>query len=100
MLREILPPLRATCPPRRQRFPRLDCYRKLIKTVTDLPILWDFPDLETAMKGMLSAGPAVKAVQYSGYEKANEALSASVKPYIQSDGHVRYHNKFRIVLAQ
>ena len=70
-----------------------------ITSVTDIPTLWDYPDLKTAMSGLLSAGPAVKAIQHSGYDKVYETLTAAVTPYQQADGHVRYHNKFRIVLA-
>lgn len=70
-----------------------------ITEVTDIPTLWDYPDLDTAMKGLLAAGPAVKAIQHSGYEKTYATVSAAVQPYIQYDGHIRYHNKFRIVLA-
>ncbi len=70
-----------------------------ITSVTDIPTLWDYPDLETAMKGLLSAGPAVRAIRHSGYDKAYATVAEAVQPYRQSDGHVRYHNKFRIVLA-
>jgi SAM-dependent methyltransferase len=70
-----------------------------ITSVTDIPTLWDYPDLPTAMAGLLSAGPAVKAIHHSGYDKAYEIVGAAVQPYIQFDGHIRYHNKFRIVLA-
>lgn len=70
-----------------------------IASVTDIPTLWDYPDLPTAMSGLLSAGPAVKAIQHSGYDKVYGTVGAAVQPYVQHDGHIRYHNKFRIVLA-
>jgi SAM-dependent methyltransferase len=66
---------------------------------TDLPTIWDYPDLATAMKGLLSAGPATRAIDHNGYEKVYAALSEVVQPYIQSNNHVVYHNKFRIVTA-
>jgi hypothetical protein len=70
-----------------------------ITSVNDIPTVWDYPDLATAMAGLLSAGPAVRAIQHSGYDKAYETVAASAQAYIQPDGHIRYRNKFRIVLA-
>jgi SAM-dependent methyltransferase len=70
-----------------------------ITTTTDLPTVWDYPDLATTMKGLLSAGPATRAIDYSGYEKVYQTISNAVQPYLQPNGHVVYHNKFRIVMA-
>lgn len=66
---------------------------------TDLPTVWDYPDLSTTINGFLSAGPATRAVDHSGYEKVYTAVSKSIQPYIQPNGHIVYHNKFRIVTA-
>jgi len=66
----------------------------------DVPSVWDYPDKDVALRGLLSAGPAVKAIEHSGIEKVSETLSAAVVPYIQGNGHVVYHNKFRIVIAE
>jgi len=71
-----------------------------ITSNTDIPTIWDYPDMDTAMKGLLSAGPAVKAIQHSGYDKAYATVLAAATPYTQSNGHVVYHNKVRIVLAE
>lgn len=62
--------------------------------------IWDYPDVETAMKGLLSAGPAAKAIENSGYEKSYQTTLDSAKPFIQNNGHVVYKNKFRVVIAE
>jgi ubiquinone/menaquinone biosynthesis C-methylase UbiE len=66
----------------------------------DLPCSMNYPDLNIAMRGLLSAGPSSKAIGYSSYEKVYEAVSGALKPYIQNDGSVRLENKFRIVFSE
>jgi hypothetical protein len=41
--------------------------------VVDVLCLWVYPDLETALRGMLSAGPAERAIRASSFERAREA---------------------------
>jgi ubiquinone/menaquinone biosynthesis C-methylase UbiE len=70
------------------------------KTKTfDVPSVWDYPDTDTALKGLMSAGPVARAIENSGFEKVYETISNAIQPYIQPHGHVVYHNKFRIVVA-
>jgi ubiquinone/menaquinone biosynthesis C-methylase UbiE len=66
----------------------------------DVPSIWDYPDMETALKGLMSAGPAAKAIEHSGFDKVYETISAAAKPHVQSNGHVVYKNKYRIVIAE
>jgi len=66
----------------------------------DITSIWDYPNAETALKGLLSAGPAVKAIEHSGFDKVYKTISEAIKPYTQADGHVVYKNKFRIVIAE
>ncbi len=67
---------------------------------TDIPSVWDYPTKEIALKGLISAGPVARAIDNSGFEKVYETISDATKPYIQSNGHVVYHNKFRIVISE
>ncbi len=67
---------------------------------TDVPSIWDYPDTTTALKGLLSAGPAARAIDHSGFEKVQETVLQAIQPYIQPNGHVVYHNKFRVVISE
>lgn len=66
----------------------------------DIDSTWDYPDIETAMKGLLSAGPASKAIENAGYEKAYSTLVEALLPYIKSNERVVYRNKFRVVISE
>lgn len=65
----------------------------------DVLSVWDYPNAATALRGLLSAGPAFKAIQHSGYGRVVEAVKSSFGPYTLPDGHIVYHNKWRVVLA-
>lgn len=66
----------------------------------DVDSIWDYPNVETAMKGLLSAGPASKAIENAGYDEAYSTLHTALKPYIKSNGHIVYRNKFRVVISE
>ena len=66
----------------------------------DVDSIWDYPDVETAMKGLLSAGPASKAIENVGYEKAYATLLEALQPNVKSNGHIVYNNKFRVVISE
>ena len=67
---------------------------------SDVPLVWHYPDAETAIRGLISAGPAAKAIEHSGFSKVLETITAAVQPYIKDNGRVVYNNKFRVVIAQ
>jgi len=66
---------------------------------TDIDSIWDYADTETALKGLMSVGPAAKAIENSGFEKVYDTVLNVIQPYIQNNGHVVYKNKFRVVIA-
>lgn len=66
----------------------------------DIGTVWDYPDTDIALKGLLSSGPAARAIANSGFEKVRETVMQSFGPYIRGNGHVVYHNKFRIVICE
>ncbi len=67
---------------------------------TDVISIWDYEDIGTALKGLLSVGPAAKAIENRGFETVYDTTLKAVQPYIQSDGRVVYRNKFRVVIAE
>lgn len=66
---------------------------------TDIDSVWDYASIDTALKGLIAAGPVAKAIDNSGFDKVYETVSAAVQPYAKANGHVVYNNKFRIVIA-
>lgn len=66
----------------------------------DITSIWDYPDADTAVNGLISAGPVARAIDNSGFEKVYSAISQAIKPYQQPNGHVVYRNKFRVVIAE
>ncbi|QQL50998.1 class I SAM-dependent methyltransferase [Mucilaginibacter ginkgonis] len=67
--------------------------------VTDVPGAWEYPNLETAMRGMLSAGPPARAIENSGYEQVYNAVRTAVMPFVKADGSVMLKNTYRIAVA-
>jgi SAM-dependent methyltransferase len=71
-----------------------------IQDVTDVRSVWDYPDVTTALKGLLSSGPASRAIETAGYDNVKATATEAMQPFIQSNGHVIYRNKFRVVIAE
>jgi ubiquinone/menaquinone biosynthesis C-methylase UbiE len=66
----------------------------------DIDSIWDYADTGNTIRGLMSIGPAAKAIENSGFQKVHDTVLAAVQPYIQGNGHVVYKNKFRVVIAQ
>ncbi|MBI2516646.1 MAG: class I SAM-dependent methyltransferase [Opitutae bacterium] len=69
--------------------------------VTELTskIVWDYPDEATALRGLLSAGPAVRAVRHAGEPAATAAVKQAIAPFKEADGHYRLRNVIRCVIV-
>lgn len=67
---------------------------------TDVDSIWEYPDMATALKGLLSAGPSAKAIEHSGLETVSNATAESLKPFLRNDGSVVIKNKFRVVISE
>ena len=59
-----------------------------------------YPDEETALRGLLSAGPAVKAVQTQGEEKIRDLLRSTLAPFRTASGGYRMKNRFRYLVSR
>lgn len=60
---------------------------------------WDYTNLESALKGLLSSGPAVRAIQASGEARVRELVTRAIAPFRQSSGRYLLKNQFRYVVA-
>jgi SAM-dependent methyltransferase len=68
--------------------------------VVDVECPWGYPSLDIALRGMLSAGPAERAVRNSGMERARDAVANAIAPYRKPSGEYRLNNKFRYLIAR
>lgn len=55
---------------------------------------WEYPDLDTALRGMLSAGPAHRAVLAAGEKEVRDAVTRAIEPFKTASGGYRLENKF------
>ena len=66
----------------------------------DVAAIWDYPNTDIALKGLLSAGPVAKAIDNSSFEKVYAAVAADIQTYVQQNGSVIYKNKYRVVICE
>ncbi len=67
---------------------------------TDVISIWDYPNTDIAIKGLLSAGPVSRAIDNCGLEKVYETVIAAIQPYIRKNGQVVFENKWRVVISE
>lgn len=60
---------------------------------------WGYPDLGTALRGLLSGGSAMRAIRAIGEPAVREAAAAALESYHVAGGGYRLENVFRYVLA-
>jgi ubiquinone/menaquinone biosynthesis C-methylase UbiE len=51
-----------------------------------VPCPWVYADLPTALRGLLSTGPASRAIDHSGWIQVADTISESISPYRRGDG--------------
>jgi len=60
---------------------------------------WDYPDEEHLLRGLLGAGPAVRAIQHSGEERVRSLTLEALAPFRRDGGGYYLENAFRLVVA-
>lgn len=68
--------------------------------MADVDCPFAYPNLEIALRAMLSAGPAEKAIRASSFERAREAIASSIAPFRTAAGGYLMRNKFRYLIAR
>jgi hypothetical protein len=68
--------------------------------VVDVECPWIYPNLDIALRAMLSAGPAERAIRNSGMDRAREAVANAIAPYLKPSGQYHLSNKFRYLIAR
>jgi SAM-dependent methyltransferase len=65
----------------------------------DVECVWNYPDLETALRGLTSAGPGTAAIRHSGEQAVRDGLTEALEPFKQNGGY-RLRNVFRYLVAR
>lgn len=68
--------------------------------VFDVPSDWHYPNQETALRGLKSAGVAVRAIEHASESAVDSAYAAALEPFKRADGSYRIGASFRCVLTQ
>jgi SAM-dependent methyltransferase len=70
------------------------------EAAADVECVWEYPDPATALRGLLSAGPARLAITTAGEEAAREAVSRALDRFRTPAGGYRLRNVFRYLVAR
>jgi len=68
--------------------------------VHDVDCPFAFPDEAMALRGLLSPGPAVLAMQQSSEAQVREAVRAAIQPFRTGTGGIHLKNRFRYLVAK
>ena len=68
--------------------------------VIEVPTPYEFADIETAVRGQLSSGPARAAIEHTSRDAVSAALTEALTPVVRADGTIRLDNVFKVVITQ
>jgi hypothetical protein len=71
-----------------------------VTIVADAAAAFVYPDEPTALRGLLSAGPCVKAMAHSGEDAVRDAVLESIAPYRCEDGAYAFDNVWRFAIGR
>jgi SAM-dependent methyltransferase len=60
---------------------------------------WDYPDEQTALRGLLSSGPAIRAIQNKGEAVVRDVILSVLAPFKTRSGGYYLRNNFRYMIA-
>ncbi len=61
---------------------------------------WSYADLDTALRGLLAAGLAVRAIRHSGEEPVRQAVTTAIAPFRTLRSGYQIENRFRFLVAR
>ncbi len=68
--------------------------------IVDVGWTWNYPDLQTALRGWLSVGLSTVAMGFSGEDAVRAALTVALKPFRTKDGGYRLENLVHCLVAK
>jgi len=67
--------------------------------ILELDWSWQYPDLDTALRGLLSPGLSTMAIQAAGEEKVKDALTTALEPFRMIGGAYRLESTVLCLIA-
>lgn len=67
--------------------------------ISDVTVRWQWPDLESALRALLSSGSAELAMRQSGAQRTRETVAEGLRKFETPAGY-RLQNKFRCLVAR
>ena len=67
---------------------------------TEVSVVWQYADLSNALRGLLSVGPAARAIDAAGEPAVRDAVTHAIAPYRTSTGAYRLENVFTFLVAR
>jgi SAM-dependent methyltransferase len=64
------------------------------------PVNMSFADEATALRGLLAAGPATRAIGHSGDDAVCKGIADAILPYRKGDGSYLMRNEFRYLVSR
>jgi SAM-dependent methyltransferase len=61
---------------------------------------WDYPDEKTALRGLLSSGPAIRAIQEKGEDIVRDHILQGIAPFKTRSGGYFLTNNFHYLIAK
>jgi ubiquinone/menaquinone biosynthesis C-methylase UbiE len=71
-----------------------------VEAIVELPVTFEYRNLDTALRAYLSTGHAQRAVAYVGRQAAAEAIAAALAPSEHPEGGYQLENVFRYLIAR
>jgi hypothetical protein len=69
------------------------------KHAGDVPVVFEFDDLDTAVRGHRSSSPARRSIDVAGRDAVEAATRSALESSVQADGRLHQANVFRYVIA-
>jgi 2-polyprenyl-3-methyl-5-hydroxy-6-metoxy-1,4-benzoquinol methylase len=68
--------------------------------VEEVDCPWEYPDAATLLRGLLSTGPSMQAIQIVGEEATSDAILNALAPFKTASGGYRLRNQVRYMIAK
>jgi 2-polyprenyl-3-methyl-5-hydroxy-6-metoxy-1,4-benzoquinol methylase len=70
------------------------------RRMTEVQCVLEYPDEPTALRGLLSCGTAVRAIQAAGPDRVKRVVLTAIGPYRRDDGGYRLTDTYRYLVAK